>query len=210
MKLFAFVILLVFTAPAATAKPHLFLSKSFPGSTPAYVSIDIDPDGSAVYREAVNDEYALKFTLDPEDAAELFRLADKLDRFSRNLESGLKVANMGMKTFRWEDGTTRNEAKFNYSLDEDARLLGDWFEKISETEQRFVLLERTVKYDKLGVNQSLLLFESGWDRKRIVAPEQFLGLLDRVAKNESYLHMARERAARLADTIRARKSPKAE
>ncbi len=41
------------------------------------------------------------------------------------------------------------------------------------------------------------------DQKRLVAPEQFLPLLDRVVKNESFLHMARDRAADLADWIRA-------
>ncbi len=57
-------------------------------------------------------------------------------------------------------------------------------------------------YDKLGVNDVLLHFQLSWDRGRIVAPEQFLPLLDRVAKNESYLHIARERAAALAEAIR--------
>ena len=195
-------------AGSASGAPRITLSKNFPGSVPAFVSIEIEQDGSAVYKEAVNDDYPLKFKLDPEDVAEVFRLADKLDHFTRELESGLKVANMGMKSFRWEDGTEKHEAKFNYSSDPDAQALADWFEKMSETEQGFIRLERTVKYDKLGVNQALLLFEVSWDKKRIVAPEQFLPLLDRVIKNDSYLHMARERAARLADTIRARKTAK--
>jgi len=204
------ILFLAFAVAALADSPRIVYSKSFPGSTPAFVSIEVEQSGVAVYKEAVNDENPLKFTLDPEDAAEIFRLADKLDRFSRNLESGLKVANMGIKTFRWEEGAVKNEAKFNYSIDEDAKALADWFEKIVETEQSFIRLERTVKYDKLGVNQSLLYLEMTYDRKRLIAPEQFLGLLDRVAKNESYLHMARERAARLGDAIRARKGAKSE
>jgi len=187
--------------------PRILYSKSFPGSVPAFVSISLEQDGSAVYKEAVNDDYPLKFKLDLQDVAEIFRLAAKLDRFTRKLESDLKVANMGMKSLRWEEGAVNNEVKFNYSLDEDAKIIADWFEKIVETEQHFIRLERTVKYDKLGVNQSLLYFDSSHQKNRIVAPEQFLPLLDRVARNESYLHMARERAARLADTIRARKNP---
>ncbi len=197
-------------AVAAAQAPRVSFTKSFPGSVPAYVSIDVDQDGSAVYKEAPNDEYPLKFKLDAEDAAAIFQLADKLGRFTREIESGLKVANMGLKTFRWTEGDRKNEVKFNYSLDEDAKALADWFERISETEQGFVRLERAVKYDKLGVHQSLLSFEVSWDKKRICAPEQFLPLLDRVAKNDTYLHMARERAAHLADVIRARKAPKAE
>ena len=41
-----------------------------------------------------------------------------------------------------------------------------------------------------------------WEHNRLVAPEQFLPLLDRIAKNESYLHISRELAAAMADAIR--------
>jgi len=41
-----------------------------------------------------------------------------------------------------------------------------------------------------------------YEHKRLVAPEQFLPLLDRIAKNESFLHIARERAAGLGESIR--------
>jgi hypothetical protein len=47
------------------------------------------------------------------------------------------------------------------------------------------------------------------ERNRVVGGEQFLPLLDRVIKNDSYLNMARERAASIAAVIRAGK-PKAE
>jgi hypothetical protein len=60
----------------------------------------------------------------------------------------------------------------------------------------------------LGVNQALLRLEAWWDRKRIVAERQFLPLLERIRKNESYLHMARQRAAALADAFRG-EAPKA-
>ncbi len=40
-----------------------------------------------------------------------------------------------MKTFRWEDGAETSEQKFNYSLDENAKALDDWFEAITESEQ---------------------------------------------------------------------------
>jgi hypothetical protein len=132
-------------------------------------------------------------------------LTDKLDRFKHPLESNLKVAFMGMKTFRFERGAEKSEVKFNFSEDPAARDLADCFEKISESVQHRINLERAAKYDKLGVMKALLVFESSWDRKRIVAAEQFLPVLDRIAKNETYLHEARLRAAKMADTIRAAK-----
>ena len=67
-----------------------------------------------------------------------------------------------------------------------------------------------MKYDKLGVNQALLLLQVSYEKKRLVAADQYLPLLDRVVKNDSYLHMARERAASLADAIRGQYAAKAE
>ena len=57
----------------------------------------------------------------------------------------------------------------------------------------------------VGVMKALLLLESSYDRKRLVNAQQYLPLLDRISKNETYLHQARLRAASLADEIRAAK-----
>jgi hypothetical protein len=186
----------------ATEGARVFYSKAFPGSIPAYVSIEIEKDGSAVYKEAPDDEAPIRFKLGEAETNQIFALAAKLDNFKRELEAPVKVANMGMKTFRIENGADKHEVKFNYTQDLDAQALHDLFERLTETQQLFFTLERTVKFDKLGVNKSLLQFQAAMDRNRVIGPDRFLPLLDRVAKNESYLHMARERAAGLADVIR--------
>jgi hypothetical protein len=187
------------------AEGRLFFSKSFPGSTPEYVGISVEADGAVEYKEAVDDDRPLKLQLTADETAELFALAEKLDHFKRPLESPLKVAKMGMKTFRFETGAEKNEVSFNFSEDLDARALADWFERISETGQNYFALEQAVKFDKLGVQRALLLFTISMEKKRVVSPEVFLPMLDRVAKNESYMNMARTRAANLADSIRASK-----
>jgi hypothetical protein len=187
---------------AAPADPKIVFVKTFPGSIPAYVSIEVTRSGEGVYKEAPEDDNPIDFKLGSEDVDQIFALADKLDKFKRPLEANLKVANMGMKTFRYEQGSAKNEQKFNYSVDLDAQALLDWFEKLTETQRLQFDLERTAKFDRLGVNKTLIQIESAYDRKRLVAAERLLPLLDRVAKNDSYLHMARERAALLADVIR--------
>jgi hypothetical protein len=189
----------------ASDGPRLVYSKSFPGSMPAFVEISIARNGDTTYKEAVDDNQPLKFQLAQSDTTEIFGLAEKLGRFTHPLEAPVKVAFMGMKTYRFENGAEKNEVKYNFSEDPDARLLQDWFERIVETEQCLISLERAAKYDKLGVNKSLLLLQTFFERKRLVAPQQLLPLLDRVAKNETYMHMSRERAAGLADAIRASK-----
>lgn len=187
---------------SASAAPHLEYSKYFKGSVPELVIIIVEQDGKASYQEAKDDDNPIRIQLPPSDAATLFDLATKLNHFQRPLESGLKVAQMGVKTFRFLDGEEKHEVQFNYSQDTDAQALQAWFERITETERAFIDLDRTAHYEKLGVNDVLLQIQILWDHKHVVAPEQFLPLLDRITKNESYLHMARERAAGLAEAIR--------
>ncbi len=193
--------MLAFGAPLL-AEPRIVYSKVFPGSVPPWVQIAFERDGKAVYKESPDDEQPLKFALDKESADKIYALADKLERFKTPLESGLKVANMGMKTFRWEEGGESREVKFNDSQDETARQLLDWFEKMTESEQLLISVERSVRYDKLGANKALLQLQAAMEKGRLVGGAQFLPMLDRVIKNDSFLNMARDRASALAEAIR--------
>ena len=133
----------------------------------------------------------------------IFALAEKLDHFKRPLESGLKVAKTGDKTFRWENGAEASEAKFNYSRTKtrgSCRIGSSAFPRASG---RMMLLRRAIRFDKLGVNDAVLRVDTAWSQKRLVGREQFLPLLDRIAKNETFVNIARDRAARLADALRA-------
>lgn len=204
MRLCAGVLLVTAALVAAEPDgPRLSYSKSFPGASPPWFEITVEKTGAAQYKEDPKEEDPLKFQLTDAESSQMFDLAGKLDHFSRKLESGLKVANMGMKTFRYEADGHVGEAKFNYSENPEARALSDAFERISETERSLMVLDRAVRFDKLGVQDAILRIEILRDQKRLVAADQFLPLLDRVVKNESFLHIARERAAGLADWIRA-------
>jgi len=186
----------------AADMPRVTYTKIFPGSDPAYMAVSVDKGGAVTYREAKDEEPEM-FQMEPEAVRAIFDLADKLDHFKRPLESGLKVARTGDKTFRWENGGETGEAKFNYSLDENAKQLQEWFERISESERALMNLSRTMRFDKLGVNDAVLRVDAAWSEKRLVGREQFLPLLDRVAKNEAFVNLARDRAARLAAALRA-------
>ncbi len=197
-------------APAVLAgAPRLFYSKSFPGSVPEYAEIRVERDGKTEYREDPKDEAPIRFTMPEADVNEFFALAEKLEHFKRPLESGLPVARMGQKTFRFEDGATKHSVEFNYSQDLDAQALLDRFEKITETVSHRIQLERAVRYDRLGVNKVLLQLQVTLEKNRITGGEILLPYLDRIRLNDTFLNMARERAAALAEWIRNGK-PKAE
>jgi hypothetical protein len=196
--------LLVSATLSATlgAAPRIFYSKYFKGSVPEYVAITVEIDGHVTYQEAKEDDNPIKIQLDRASTRQMFDLAEKLGRFQRPVESGLKIANLGVKIFRFENGAEQHEVQFNYSEDLNAQALLDRFERITETEQHFINLDRTAHFEKLGVDEVLLQIQVTWDHNRLVDPEQFLPLLDRIAKNDSYLHISQERAASLAEAIR--------
>jgi len=203
--IFLFASLVLGPAAIGADAPSLFYSKSFPGSKPPYVQITLNQSGDVEYREDPKEDDPIKFRLQDSETQEIFGFVDKAGSLKKPLEAKVKVAFMGTKTFRYENGGEKNEVQFNYTQDPAGQSLADWFERISETAQRRIDLERVAKYDKLGVVDSLLQLQITFDRKRLVAAEQFLPLLDKLANNESYMHTARARAAEVAALIRAPK-----
>lgn len=185
---------------AAASAADIVYTKDFPGSTPAHVHITLSENGQVAYQEAEDEEPVL-FQLEEPIRAEMFRLAGDLEHFDMTLESGLKVANMGKKTFRWVDGETLAEATYNHTNEKEAQQLQADFDHIAESETLLFALQRAVRYDRLGVHDALLKIESSWKNKRLVGTSQFLPLMQQVRDNEAFLHMARERAARLSEEI---------
>jgi hypothetical protein len=193
---------LTFAVPLLAGDPRLFYSKTFPGSMPPYVQITLEKTGEVEYRDAADDENPLKYKLAESEVAEVFGLADKLDHFKTPVESGLKVAFMGKKVFRYESGAEKHEVEFNYSEDPSAKALWEWFERMAESAMHRIDLDRSAKYDKLGVFKALTLLGGALERKRLVGLDQYLPTLDRIIKNESYMHAARARASEIAEFIR--------
>jgi hypothetical protein len=182
----------------------LTFTKEFPGSKPAYVFVSVSKKGALEYKEAPNDDQPVDAQLPDKDAALLFDMAARLNYFSDPLESGLKVANTGKKTFRYDDGQGKiTEKIFNYSTNPVAQQLLDRFENIAATERAYIMLDQTSRFDKLGVNDALAQIESLWLARQLVAPLQFIALFNKVASHESYMHLARDRAARLRDEFKA-------
>jgi hypothetical protein len=194
-------------AVQAASVPKVLFTKDFPGSVPAYVSIWVDKNGSAEFNDTADgSQPPVSFRLEPSETDAIFSLVAKLGEFARPLESPLKVAFTGTKIFRYENGDTRHQVKFNYSANPDAQALLDWFERISETSLHRINLERTARFDHLGLDRALLLLQISVDRRRLAGGSQLLPILDRIAKNQSTFNRVRDRAAAIAELIRAGES----
>jgi hypothetical protein len=119
-----------------------------------------------------------------------------------DLDVHRKIANLGEKTFLWENGAKSFEVKFNYTLNAPAVQLLQICEGLARQQELLELLQRRMKCDRLGVNDALMQFET--DLKKGVFPETLRGLplLDQIAGNSRFVEIARQRARTLAERIR--------
>ena len=145
----------------AATDPRLFYSKSFPGSVPAYMQITLDKTGEAEYREAPDDDQPLKFKLTEAETAEVFDLADKLDHFKTSAGIAAEGGVHGQEDFPVRE-RRREERKSSSTIPRifRRRRCWDWFERMAESAQHRIDLDRAAKYDKLGVVKALTLLGS--------------------------------------------------
>ena len=186
------------------ALPRVVFIKEFPGSSPAYYSITVIQNGEAVYATAPDDPQPVRFRLSAPLTGRVFQIAARLNHFRTPLETRKKtrVASMGKKTLRYEAGAQRFETSYNFTGNPDAAALTRLFEKISLTEEYLLGLERVVRFDRLGVMRQLLWIEIGMNRRDLVAPVQFVPLLEQIVQDSRFLNIAQERAAHLLKRIR--------
>ena len=194
--------LLLWAASAVTGQDAIFFERDFPGAVPDRFEVRVTADGSAVYVESGEDPVEL--AVGAEEVEALFKQAADLQYFAKPLSSSRRVASTGRKLLRYEsDGEVRGEAEFDYSEVREAREIASWFVKLAETHQHLRELERTHRFDRLGVNQALVNLEQAFARERIAAPRLLVPILCKISQQERIVHLARARAGGLLERMRA-------
>lgn len=189
-----------FGAPRAQgeAEPaRLTYTKVLAGSTPEFEEITVDLNGSGSYdgRKLSSPTNARPLQLSPATTQRLFALAHALNDFkSIDLESHKNVANLGRKTFTYEEGGQKNRVEFNYSLRREAQELADLFEKIGSVQEHIKTLEFATKYDPLSLPQELLQIQIELNNKALADPEMMAPVLRQITRNSRFLHLAQARA----------------
>ena len=196
-----FLLPLVGHASALTGE-RVFFSKTFPKGVPPYFQVLLDSTGTVTYGEDPDGEDPTQFEVNAQKVSKIFALFKGLSHARTNVASSRKVAFTGDKLLRLEgSGGRRYETSFNYTENKDARALASWFERVGETVRRRLELERVAQFDRLGVNKTLLVFQMAFDKGRIVTPQQFLPVLNKIAGGKKYVSIARSRAASLIERI---------
>jgi hypothetical protein len=178
----------------------------FKGSNPEFIQIKVSEDGTATYdiRQLSEDSSPQPFEVGPAVRAKILELAAALHNFEgADLDIHRRIADLGEKTFRYEKGGEVHETKFNYTIDHTANQLLMIFDGLSQQQQDLLNIEQKLKYDRLGVNDALMQFESDLGKRTLPEPERLLPALDSVAADARVVEVARQRARSLAGRIRS-------
>ena len=190
--------------------PTITYRKIFKSSYPEFVEIKLNEGGHGTFDVRQLDEAAnpQPFEVSAALSGKIFALAAKLHNFQGvDLDVHRRIANLGEKTFRYDKGGETHEVMFNYTLDDSAGQLTAIFEGLSRQATDLSDLERTMRYDRLGVNDVLLQIEQDYNNKLFPEPERLLPALDQLAADDKFIDIARQRARSLASRIRTSHSP---
>jgi hypothetical protein len=190
--------------------PRITFRRLFKSSTPELIEITV-PQGSepATYeiRQLDDEPGSNPFEISDALRNKIFSLAGQLNHFQgQDLDVHRKIANLGEKTFRWQQGAIVYETKFNYTLNAPATQLLQIFEGLARQQEHLELLTRRMKYDRLGINDALMDCDTDVSRGLLPEPQVLLSVLDQIAADGHVVDIARQRARTLAERIRHPKS----
>jgi len=193
------------SAPAPCAAKLTF-RRVFKGSSPEFIEISVREDSDVAgyeIRQLDEDAGASPFQVGPALRTKMFDLAAELKHFQgQDLDVHRKIAYLGKKTFHWDCGGEVHEAEFNYTMNPTASQLLQIFEGLARQQEDADLISRRMKYDRLGVNDALLQFESDLNRSLLPEPKRLLPMLEQIAEDTKFVDIARQRSRSLAERIR--------
>jgi hypothetical protein len=167
------------------------------------LELDDKGRGKFSFKKREEDALELDFALRPakvESLLSCFVRADFLNE-TKNFVSPRKVADMGLKTIRFESGTRKREVTFNYTEDRTLQEIVDFFENLCQQEKALFEMDLALKYDRLGIPKKLDELERNLTAKRIVDPERFAPVLEKIYQDESLMNLARTEAKKILSRI---------
>jgi hypothetical protein len=179
--------------------------KVFKGSVPESVEISINETGKCTYdiRQLAEDPKPQEFEVGQPIRDKIFSLAKELNYFrNQDLDIHRKIANLGAKTFRYEKDGIAYETTYNYTLNTPASQLQQIFEGLSYQQDHMQTLQRTLKYDRLGLYDALGYLQADLENGVIPEPEHLLPVLEQIASDTHVIEIARQRARAITTKIR--------
>jgi hypothetical protein len=189
----------------AAGEAVVIYRKVFKGSVPESVEIIISETGKCTYdiRQLAEDPKPQEFEVGQPIRGKIFSLAKELNNFrNQDLDIHRKIANLGAKTFHYEKDGVSYETTYNYTLSTPASQLQQIFEGLSYQQDHLQTLQRTLKYDRLGLYDALGYLQADLENGVIPEPEHLLPVLEQIANDTHVIEIARQRARAITTKIR--------
>jgi hypothetical protein len=167
------------------------------------LELDGKGKGKFSFKKREEDLVELDFQINPSKVESLlssFVHADFLNE-TKNFVSPRKVADMGQKTIGFKSGIREREVTFNYTEDRMLQEIVDFFENLCQQEKSLFEMNLALKYDRLGIPKKLDELERNLTAKRIVDPERFAPVLEKICQDESLMNLARTEAKKILSKI---------
>ncbi len=185
--------------------PTLTFRKIFKSSYPEFAEIKVNENGAGTYdiRQLDDTPSPQPMQISQALAHKLFQLAAELHNFEDlDLDVHRRIADLGQKTFGYQNGSEKFQVTFNYTLNSAANQLLAIFDGLQRQELDLSDMVRTMRYDHLGVNDVMTRVQSDIRNKLLPEPGALLPTLDQLAANDELVDIARQRARSLAEQIR--------
>lgn len=164
-------------------------------------TVELDGTGKGVFqfKERNSESVIVDLEVSPSTIKTLLNLFIQADFLNegKDFVSNRKVADMGMKTIRFEMGSRKREVSFNYTEDRGGQQITSFFENLCLQERTLFEIDLALKYDRLGIPKMLDELQKSMKANRIVAPERFTTVLDKIYQDESVINYARVEARKL-------------
>jgi hypothetical protein len=111
------------------------------------------------------------------------------------------VAYTGTKTVRFDVGTKRREVVYDYTEDRMLQEITNFFENLCQQERALFEMDLALRYDRLGIPKKLDELDRNLGANRIVAPERFTPILEKIYADQTLMNLARKEAKRLLSKL---------
>jgi hypothetical protein len=193
------------TLTAETSGTRFFWRKDNSRGLLEYYAVALNSNGKGEFYFKMRNEDEIKLPVILRASAievlrALFQKANFLDE-SREFVSPRKVADMGLKTVRLEAGSRHREVIYNYTEDRALQEITNFFENLSQQERSLFEIDLALKYDRLGIPKKLDELDKSLSAKRIIAPERFAPVLEKIYADQALMNLARKEAKKLLARI---------
>jgi hypothetical protein len=191
--------------PDALPPTSILFSKDFQQGPYEHFKITIDQLGRGKFEAKPRDGELISRDLQvsPDTMRRLLNSFESAQFLSstREYESHVKVADMGMKTIALEQNGHSREVRFNYTFDKNMATVADLFGGLVTTQLRLAALENAKKYDKLGLPDELNALQAELNNRWLVDAELLIPVLTEIANNHAFFNVVQRKARQLIQQI---------